>query len=355
MTTLQASTIYMPNKKRNPTADLLKGLAVIFMIQVHIMELFAKQEIYDSIIGKVSLFLGGPPCAPVFMAVMGYFLASSDRPASYYFKRGGILFIGGILLNIGLNFNLLLSVFSGEIHVDPFKYIFGVDILPLAGIGIIVIGLLKKLFEKKIIFYFLLALIIALIGGFLPLFGAPQTFSGYVNAFLWGNFEWSYFPVFPWLAYVLTGFAFRLASEQYQIHEKFTPSHSFVFFIPLLIAAGIMIPYAAGIAHNLKGEGGYYHHGILYFGWIMLFMAGYVMLATLIEEYSGKSPLVRFVKWVGKNVTIFYIFQWLIIGNIATEIYKTQEKYNLIFWFLGITAMVSIITYTWGKIKIYLS
>ena len=52
------------NTKRNQTADLLKGLAVIFMIQVHIMELFAKQEIYDGIAGKISLFFGGPPmCA----------------------------------------------------------------------------------------------------------------------------------------------------------------------------------------------------------------------------------------------------------------------------------------------------
>ncbi|MEI7897648.1 MAG: heparan-alpha-glucosaminide N-acetyltransferase domain-containing protein [bacterium] len=58
----------------NGTADLLKGIAVLFMIQVHIMEQFASPDTCNSLIGKISMFLGGPPCAPVFLAVMGYFL-----------------------------------------------------------------------------------------------------------------------------------------------------------------------------------------------------------------------------------------------------------------------------------------
>jgi len=59
------------NSNRNQTADLLKGFAVIFMIQVHVIEQFATQTLYDSLWGKISLFLGGPFCAPVFLAVMG--------------------------------------------------------------------------------------------------------------------------------------------------------------------------------------------------------------------------------------------------------------------------------------------
>jgi surface polysaccharide O-acyltransferase-like enzyme len=73
---------------RNRTADLLKGLAVIFMIQVHLLELFATQDIYVSWIGKISLFLGGPPAAPVFMVVMGYYFASSKRTLKSGTVRG---------------------------------------------------------------------------------------------------------------------------------------------------------------------------------------------------------------------------------------------------------------------------
>ena len=82
MTDPQDNRVY-----RDGTADLLKGFAVLFMIQVHIMEQFATPDIFNSSIGKISMFLGGPPCAPVFMAVMGYFLAKSSRPFIYFLKR----------------------------------------------------------------------------------------------------------------------------------------------------------------------------------------------------------------------------------------------------------------------------
>ncbi|NTW32715.1 MAG: DUF1624 domain-containing protein [Bacteroidetes bacterium] len=340
-----------PITKRNQSADLLKGMAVIFMVQVHIMELFAKQEIYDSVIGKISLFIGGPPCAPVFMAVMGYFLAYSDKPFSYYAKRGAILFIGGILLNIGRSAYLFFNIYSGQSIADPFFYIFGVDILPLAGLSLIACGLLKLFFKHNYIYYLIFAFIIAAVSPYLPVFGSAKSISGYVNAFLWGNFEWSYFPLFPWLAYILIGYAFRLFEKKYQFSSKFGSSHNLVFSIPLIVFAAITISYATNVAHNLNGDEGYYHHEFLFFCWVLLFMAGYIMVINLIEEHSGKQPIARFVKWIGKNVTVFYVFQWLIIGNIGTQIYKTQSRSEIIFWFIGIIAVVSVLTFVWSKIK----
>ena len=59
---------------RTQTADVLKGIAVLLMIQVHIIELFATDEIYNSNIGKILLFFGGPPVAPIFMILFGYFI-----------------------------------------------------------------------------------------------------------------------------------------------------------------------------------------------------------------------------------------------------------------------------------------
>ncbi|MBU2466561.1 MAG: DUF1624 domain-containing protein, partial [Bacteroidetes bacterium] len=68
--------------------DLLKGIAVVLMIQVHLTELFARPAFFDSVAGKVSLFLGGPAAAPVFMAVMGYFLAWKAVSSKNLFLRG---------------------------------------------------------------------------------------------------------------------------------------------------------------------------------------------------------------------------------------------------------------------------
>jgi len=322
------------------------------MIQVHIMEQFATPAIYNNIIGKVSLFLGGPPCAPVFMAVMGYFLSSSEKPFMYYLKRGLILLTGGILLNIARSANLLHYIYLDQITPDPFFYIFGVDILPLAGLSIIIIGSLKIIFKNNYVLYFILAIVFASVGPFLGTFGASGSFSSYLNAFLWGNYEWSYFPLFPWCAYILLGFAFRQLSQNTSFFSKYNSSYSLVLSIPLLIASGLTIKYASEIAHNLNGADGYYHHGILFFAWMIMFISGYVMIVHLVEEHAGKQTLTKFIKWVGKNVTVVYVIQWIIIGNIATEIYRTQEKVALIYWFLGITAAACILTFLWERLNI---
>lgn len=88
---------------RNGTADLLKGVAVVLMIQVHLFEQFATIDLFEGIAGRVSLFFGGPPAAPVFLAVMGYFISHSRKTTAHQIRRGILLILGGILLNIGLN------------------------------------------------------------------------------------------------------------------------------------------------------------------------------------------------------------------------------------------------------------
>ncbi len=45
--------------ERKPLPDVLKGIAVILMIQVHIMELLMLPAVYNSSFGYISLFLGG--------------------------------------------------------------------------------------------------------------------------------------------------------------------------------------------------------------------------------------------------------------------------------------------------------
>ena len=339
------------HNNRNQTADLLKGIAVIFMIQVHVMEQFAKPEIYESIYGKFSLFFGGPFCAPVFMTVMGYFLASSKKPFSYFFKRGIILFSGGIFLNIARSANLLHYIFKGISPANPYFFIFGVDILPLAGLSILMIGLLNFMFKRNYIFYFILAIIIAEISRYLPVFGSGINFKSFVNAFLWGSFDWSYFPLFPWFAYVLLGFSLKLFNEKYTLCSKFTSGHCLVFSIPLLIFSAFTIKYAFAISHYLHGENGYYHHDILFFVWMIIFISAYVMLAFVIEDNVGKQPTVKFLKWTGKNVTTIYIIQWLIIGNIAAEIFQTQSLFQIFMWFIGITIISSLLTFSFIKIK----
>jgi uncharacterized membrane protein len=333
---------------RSGTADLLKGLAVIFMIQVHLTELFALEEVYYSGFGNISLFLGGPPAAPLFMMVMGYFLMHKSKSSMQLLIRGVKLFLGGILLNISFNFNLIISHLTGRLdyNIEPLQYIFGADILHLAGLSLIVIAGLQKLFKSSYFLYFLSALAVVTAGVYLNQLSKPDdTFLIYTNAFLWGDFSWSYFPLFPWLAYPLTGAGFYFLRERFA--GKLNDKYKSVFLLIWGVFIILTISYGIETASELMV---YYHHGIQYYLWILFFLAGFGLLTSIFyNKYKTTIPLV-YVKWIGQNVTLAYVFQWIIIGNIATEIYRTQQTEDVIFWFIGITIVVSVLIYLYRKL-----
>lgn len=337
--------------QRDGTADLLKGFAVLFMIQVHIMEQFASADTYNSLIGKISMFLGGPVCAPVFLAVMGYFLASSAKPLIYFLKRGTFLFLGGILLNTARSANLLIQIMRGEIDLDPWFFILGADILTLAGFSLIIIGFLRVVFRDKTLLYFLTALAVAAISPFLNQGTSAGTVLKYGIAFVWGSAEWSYFPVFPWLAYVLAGFAFRLFVKQTPKIGHIGIQSQFIYVIPLWIGVILTLPYAARITHTLEGTGGYYHHGILFFGWVILFMVSYFIVVKLIDLSFGNHSVVRLIKWIGQKVTSLYVIQWLIVGNLAPWLFRSQDLFQFVAWFAVITLATLLTGGAIGKIR----
>ena len=88
--------------KRFPLPDLLKGFAVFLIIPVHILETFIDYSGRESLFGKILLVLGGPVAVPLFMIIMGYFVAMSKKSAAQNILHGVLIFILGIFLNIGL-------------------------------------------------------------------------------------------------------------------------------------------------------------------------------------------------------------------------------------------------------------
>lgn len=336
----------MTSKKRIGTPDLLKGLAVVLMIQVHIMELFAQQDLYDSLIGKISLFLGGVPAAPVFMTVMGYLVAYSNKKPVFLIKRGIKLFVAGIILNIGLNLHLIYNVLFKGWQINIGQYIFGVDILHLAGMSLIVIALLSVIFRKNRIYYFLIAIGIAALSTLLNREEPVTGVSSYITAFFTGGQGWAYFPLIPWLAYPLTGYAFRLFEVSYE--DKITVKNKLI----LTAVSGVLFIFTAGyateVSHNLKE---YYTHGVVFFLWALSFIALLTSVASLSENEAGDTMVFRYLKWLGKNVTVIYIIQWLLIGNIATSLYKTQSLAEITVWFIGITLLTSVLTVLWNRFK----
>ena len=331
----------MNSRKRTP--DFLKGVAVLFMIQVHLMELFAQQEIYDGLIGKISLFLGGPPAAPIFMAVMGYFLAFSKKGLFPSVLRGVKLIIWGFALNIGLNLNLFYHIYNGTFQLSPLEYLFGVDILFLAGLSVIIIALIKHFFKDKSLAFVIILIPIILI----PEFIKPAVADGimkYVWAYFYSDVWWSYFPFVPWFAYVLVGYVFKLSEKKIII---LFGKKKLVVILSSLVLLVLGFWFGLDVSSNLHE---YYHHGIIYFLFTVVFMIFWLIGSNQIT-HNFNNGITKYVEWLGNNVTTTYVFQWLIIGNISTIIYKTQTWWELIFWLIGILGMVTLLVYGWIKIK----
>jgi uncharacterized membrane protein len=308
------------NSTRNHILDLLKGIAVLLMIQVHVMELFASDLISTNTIGKLSLFLGGAPVAPLFMVVFGHFISKTYQSTMQLIVRGIKMFALGMILNVALNLNLISSVCFGKLDVDLMPYIFGVDILHFAGIALIIIAPFKKWFQKQYLLPLITMLVAALLGHYLLNYVPNNNVLKYVSAFFYGSMPWSYFPVFPWLAYPLAGMVVYQLQQRYDFSWLLVVKTKIVLSVLFLIFIVFTVKYAIIISSDLPL---YYHHGLLFFGWVMTFLFFYTFGINELNERFGETSVFKYIKWLGKNVTLIYVIQWILIGNIATAIYKT--------------------------------
>ena len=326
--------------KRFPLPDLLKGFAVFLIVPVHILETFIDLPGRESLFGKILLLLGGPIAVPIFMMVMGYFISLNKKKPLQNVVRGLFIFVLGFLLNIGLNFHLLLKIYTESWQLDPLQFIFGVDIFYLAGLSIIILSVLKVIEkgQKWLVF----ALILLLVGStsyFNELL--MVTDRNYILPFIAGKYSWSYFPLFPWLAYPFLGFLFQ--KIEFQIKELIQKYKKGAIAVLVSILILVLAFSEFGIETTIKLSD-YYHHGFIFFLWVIGLVILWVSLFWLIVQKFPEFPPIMFLRWLGKNITAFYIIQWLIIGNIATAIYQTQELSMFIIWYIPIFLITLAIT-----------
>ena len=329
---------------RITTADLMKGLAVLFMIQVHSLQLFTTVEFQESFFAKIMFFLGGPPAAPVFLAIMGYFLGVSKKSLFQKLKRGLDLIALGFLLNLFLNLNLFIKIFLKQSNSNPLNYLLGVDIFFVAGISIILISLLQKLFKDKFYLYFITALLIAIPAQLFPNF--PEKFQ-YLQAFIYGEFSWSYFPILPWVSYSFlgTGFFFLFL----KIRDKLTnPLILKLIFLILSVIVIVFVPYAISVSSKLHE---YYHHTLIFFLWNIAFLSWWLIVCKYIDNLFHRASILNYIRWTGKNVTAIYVVQWIVIGNLGTTFYRQFEFWGWLTGFIVPFVVSIFIARIWEKIS----
>ncbi len=326
--------------KRFALPDLLKGFAVFLIVPIHILETFIDYPGRESLLGDILLVLGGPIAVPIFMIVMGYFVARSNKSTSRNLVRGIAIFILGLLLNIGLNFHLLLKIKYSGWQIQPLEYILGVDILFLAGISILILTLIKTLPKGHTLLLFVLILTVSILTSYMNE-QLMVTDRNYLLPFIAGNYSWSYFPIFPWIVYPMIGFLFQ--KEEVQI-KSFMQKRKSLFALVISAVTLLVVVFGKFGIQTTIDLSAYYHHIFLYFLWAIGVVFLWVVLWNYIQQKIPNSKVLRYFRWLGKNITVFYVVQWLIIGNIATAIYQSQSLQTYVFWVAGIFTITLIVT-----------
>ncbi len=314
---------------RNALADFLKGIAVLGLIQVHVASLFGSEQFSSTLSSRYMQFFGAAPVAPVLMLIFGYFVAKSQRTPQQLLWRSLKLFLLGMCLNVALNFNLLRSVFENRFHVNIWPYLLGVDILHFAALALLVL-LVFKMWKRYS--YWLIILLILLVIGIAEWIrlNAPyfNTNVPYLSAYFFRSEQyWAYFSLVPWLAYPLCGFLFYKL-EPFFIRTFVNPIQTRQYLALLLfIVVGVTFPYAPGFSSSMAV---YYQHSAWFFIWCVLFASLYVLCGYIILPYWINYKPIRYLIWLGQHITTVYVIQWLIIGNTATEVYKSISSVKLV-------------------------
>jgi hypothetical protein len=191
--------------------------------------------------------------------------------------------------------------------------------------------------------------IVIFLGQFLLKFKPDAIILQYVTALFYGSTQWSYFPIFPWLTYPLVGLAFFILTKKHGYTFQVALKTRWLMALLCVVFLAFTMHVAILQSANLSF---YYHHNGLFTLWAIVFIAFYVFYLNELLASLGHLMIFKFIKWLGKNVTLIYVLQWMIIGNIATSIYKAiSNPYVLIGAYFGILLAVCVLSYAILKLK----
>ena len=345
------------NPARQSELDWAKGLAVLFMVLIHVyseVRDFALPEAYSRALN----FAGGPLAAPVFMALLGVgIIYSKNRTPKKLAVRGITLFAAHYLLNFlysGIPRLIMLARTGDDYYRTSFwEYTFGIDILAFAGLTFLFFALVEKqkLSNAQLLLIALVMSIVnyvaavpvdnSVLGAFLGLFF-------HVNDFAFFSFSsWIWYPV---IGYIFGSFLIRCTDKKVFYQYAF----AFSVLVVVLISLGAN-KYGFDIWTMHTGDKSTYFHqdfiahifvSAIFFIWMGVL---YGISQLKVFRLPGKTVL----RW-SKNVTVIYFVQWFIIGWVSILAGDKFGAGSLVFTVTAVSVFILSDGFAWLYIKMKL-
>ena len=330
------------NTGRQPELDWARGLAVFFMILVHVkIELpgFPLSSLYS----KVLELVGSPLAAPAFMILLGAGIVYSKNTEPKKMAKHGLKLL---LLHYALNFaafglpSLIMFFQSGDIEYreDFLNYTFGVDILAFAGLTFLFFALKEKL-RMDSVHLVLVALALFCLNYILTWvindFWAGPTLGLFVRA----N-ENSFFPFLSWIGYPVMGYIFGRHLIRCVDKKRF---YTYLFAISALIATAITLgsfKYGFNIWSVHFGPEEYYYQDFIQYILVGGICFTWISLLYALSELKALTFAAKTLGRWSKNVTVIYCAQWLIIGWAFVFFIDLFPEDPLINFIIGIVVVI---------------
>jgi len=307
--------------KRIAALDLIKGMSVIGMIIIHTLLTFADVKSQsETFIGAFIVFLGRG--TSIFLICMGLtFMTSRHQSLKSSLTRGVLLLAAALLMNFLKFIFPVIFGFAPDNFIQRYgwhgpieqQYLYLMllgDILQLAGMSLLFIGFIRKYVTNK---YGILAIgiLIALVSREVSGINIDNPVINYVLDLLFNNDfpAYVYFPVFPWMSFIIIGMFFGkwYAELNYDRKQLFK---NMLYIGLLFVALGAPLVFAYG-AYNYNG---FYHMGpggVIYFaGWTLIFLWVIFKISINIKE----NKFIKLLKYCSKNLTTMYVIQWILIS-----------------------------------------
>jgi uncharacterized membrane protein len=217
---VEFSTVRHPSPKspRRPYIDWLRGVAVLIMIEWHVVDAWTTDESRTGNVFAVLAMLGGL-AAPLFLFLAGVaipFAAASHQRKNRALAPGSLESVRAAawaLQKRGLEVILIAHLFRFHSYLwnlwGRFDGVFKPDILNILGLGMVAAAWCwgrSSTLSKRILWLLVPAAIILLLAEPSRTWGWPTLMHLRLEAYIRPN-GWGQFAIFPWAAFVFVGAA----------------------------------------------------------------------------------------------------------------------------------------------------
>lgn len=352
----------MKEKVRYTFIDLLRGWAIIIMIEVHVFNAFLLPELKLAGWFDIMTFVNGL-VAPAFLFVSGFaFQVSSGskiddmRKLKTPFWKKLWRYFSIILIGYALHLPYKsLSKIINKSTSEQLQSFFAVDVLQCIGVGLLVLFALRLIIRSDKIYHSTLIASTIIVMVVSPFFWKIEftnylhpVFANYLN-----RLNGSLFPVFPWINFILIGAIFAkyfLDAAGKGKEDKFIKATTFTGIIMLisghLFYSGLFPDYLTSIIP----------HPIFF-----IERLGYVLVfATLCWYYAKwRNTKQSFVLDASRESLLIYWLHLVIIYNtlfgkqsIANYIGSTLNLLESIAATLVLMTLMILAAKVWGWTKI---